>query len=149
MKFLTRFFEVYNSWFRSSSSNIGPLKDTEGLSRFLTSKRSFNREHNVVKPQAFRPPKDLRLSVFRTEGLAAKKVWALARRCVTQMSGREVLGAAELDVVSVRALPPLSVNPDNNPPRHAEIIDWPPDKDARLSLSQKLAKAASLKLKVP
>jgi len=40
----------------------------------------------------------------------------------------------------------LNVRPDNVPERHAAIIGWPAQKDEQLSLAQRLAAEAALRL---
>ena len=60
--------------------------------------------------------------------------------------GRPLYGRGDLSVSSVLATG-LTVDPDDNPPRHAGIVGWPETKDARISLAQRLAASALLRLR--
>jgi hypothetical protein len=53
------------------------IKDQEAIARFITSKRWYSREKNAVKPQAFMPPSDLKLSVFRIDNLSEPEIWEI------------------------------------------------------------------------
>jgi len=41
----------------------------------------------------------------------------------------------------------LDVDPDNNPPRHADIVGWPQEKSERMLIAQELAAKATLRLR--
>jgi len=53
------------------------INGQEAIARYITSKRWYSREKNVVKPQAFMPPPDLRLSVFRIDDLSEPEIWKI------------------------------------------------------------------------
>lgn len=53
----------------------------------------------------------------------------------------DVLAGAVFDVG-------LGVRPDNVPERHAAIVGWPERKDEQLSLAQRLAETATLRLPI-
>jgi hypothetical protein len=85
-------------------------------------------------------------STFRTHGLTPEETWALGESQVAAPRGRRLYGRGDLSVSSVVATG-LTVDPDNDPPRHAGIVGWPDGKDARLSLAQRLAASAALRLR--
>lgn len=123
------------------------LTATELLSRFLTSERShFNRTKGVVKKNAYMPARDGETSTFRTEGLAAPQIWAIGDKFIAASTGKPVLGRGETTVADVNAVG-LTVNPDNDPPRHAGIRGWPEEKHEKMVLAQEHAKVATLRLR--
>lgn len=126
------------------------LRGSEPLARYLTQSNHFNLPTYSVKPRAFDPPPDLRLSVFRIDGLGTEDIWKCGQINVTNMmpEPRHIYGIANIRVSEVQAAS-LSVDPDNNPERHASIVGWPEDKSERKLLTQELALKAKLLLKNP
>jgi hypothetical protein len=97
-----------------------------------------------VKGRALEPsPRDGSTSVFRIDSLSESKIWELGKAHVLIASGRNLHARADIRVQSIRALS-LSVKAKEPPPRHAEIADWPSEKDARIAVAQRLADRASL-----
>lgn len=129
---------------------LGSVVDPgESLGRYLPEESYFSRRDNAVKPRAFMPPSDLKLSVFRTDGLSEEQIWEIGEKRVIQaMSQAKTLyGRADIKVASVLEVN-LSVDPDNVPERHANIIGWSADKARRQSLAQELAAESNLILKM-
>jgi hypothetical protein len=90
------------------------------------------------------PGKDGTTSVFRIGGLKRREVAAIGAREVG--AKRSVHGWA---VVAAHAVNESGLRFDANdaPPRHADIVGWPDDQDARLERAQELvAKAWRLDL---
>jgi len=94
------------------------------------------------------PPPDLRLSVFRTDGLTLEKVWEIGNREVINFMAqpKELYGVADIKVSQVKKVN-LEVDPNDNPPRHANIIGWPPEKPRQMLIATELAAAAKLVLR--
>lgn len=115
----------------------------EPLTRFIFSRSHFNVPKNRVKHQAFLPPTDLKLSVFRIEGLTDGEVWQIGEGLEAE---RDDHLHARADLASDAVVTVgLSAIRDEPPPRHANIIGWPPDdKDSRKILAMELAAVASL-----
>ncbi len=65
---------------------------------------------------------------------------------VASVSGRRLLARAELNVANITSVG-LQVEVDDTPPRHANIIGWPLEKDEWMSLAQQLATFATLKIR--
>jgi len=86
----------------------------------------------------------LETSVFRAAGLNLEEIRVIGER-VGQPANRrlkawgDVLTGIVFDVG-------LNVRPDNIPQRHAAIVGWPAQKDEQLSLAQRLAADAMLRL---
>ncbi|MCX5999393.1 MAG: hypothetical protein NTU41_07325 [Chloroflexi bacterium] len=128
----------------------GTVGPSESLARYLTQRSHYAPSTNSVKPQAFEPPPDLRLSVFRIDGLTVDEVWQNGRvNVVNAMSPpRTLYGMASIKAAAVRNAR-LDIDADNTPPRHACIVGWPQDKDKRMLAAQRLAALASLVLVPP
>lgn len=137
---------------RSRSRFAGYTRSRTCLNKSLSEEKSpgfwsghFSAKQGRVKPDAFLPSRESReTSVFRTVGLHPEEVRAIGDR-VGQPSSRtlkawgDVLAGVVFDVG-------LAVRPDNVPERHAAIIGWPGQKDEQLSLAQRLAASAALRL---
>jgi hypothetical protein len=123
------------------------INDQEVIARYITSKRWYSREKNVVKSQAFMPPADLRLSVFRTDNLSEPEIWKIGYKEVIgkMKQPRNLHGRADFQALNI-LVNNLEIDPDNTPPRHANIIGWPEQKEERKSIAQELAAKASLRL---
>jgi hypothetical protein len=121
--------------------------DEENLARFLTSSGQFNSKG--VKHSAFLPePKTQETSVFRHGSEPREALRAIGNEHVA--NERTIHGAAIIKAGEVRAAG-LGVFPDELPPRHAVIRNWPrtgddPDllKAERKELAMSLASKAEL-----
>ena len=101
----------------------------ESLGRYLPEKSYFSTLKNSVLPKAFMPPSDLRLSVFRIDGLKLEEIWEIGQtEVINVMTQPKILhGMAKIKVSKVREQK-LEIDPDNDPIRHANIIGWPQEK---------------------
>lgn len=126
------------------------LSGSESLARYLTQSNHYNLQTYSVMPRAFEPPSDLRLSVFRINGLSDLEVWKNGQvNVIDKMpQPRPLYGFADIKVLEVQATN-LTVDPDDTPPRHACIVGWPEgesNKSKRKLLAQELASKAKLRL---
>ena len=122
-------------------NNVLPrsVADNEPLGRFIFSKRHFNKTDQSTKYAAFLPyGEPLAVSVFRLMGLGPGEVVDLGRQ-VGQARSSGLKAYAELPASSVKKAQ-LLLHPDDTPPRHASIENWPMDKHEQqmkaLSLSR-------------
>lgn len=94
------------------------------------------------------PPEDLRLSVFRIDGLQLDEIWEMGQRKVIDATpqSKVLYGIADIKVSKVQQNN-LKVDPDNNPIRHANIIGWPQEKERQKIIALELAAEADLILK--
>ena len=147
MKYLKRFFTILIDYFLSRGSVSKEINDHETIARYITNKRWYSREKNIVKPQAFMPPSDLRLSVFRIDNLSELEIWKIGfKKVIAKMNQpRNLHGRADIQALKILENN-LQIDPDNIPPRHANIIGWPELKEERKSIAQELAAKASLRL---
>lgn len=124
--------------------------DEEELARFLFFRGQFNQ--TSVKAVAFLPELVRReTSISRHGSKPIGDLWALGRAAA---SGRNLKGAAVFIAGAVREAK-LTVRPDEPPPRHAAIRNWPwfegnddETRAAQLELAGKLAAAAGAPLLV-
>lgn len=120
----------------------------EIASRFLIDGQVWT-ESREVKYPAFIPPKSLKLSIFRTSNLNEQEIWTLAVEKVEPSRG-PVIGRGEL-TVAVIAEEKLQVFSDEDQnSRHADVVGWPVDRDARVTIAKVLAaKASPAKMRLP
>ena len=111
----------------------------ERLSRFILSKNEFRSSDQTVKPKAFVPPKNKRLSVYRTSTLTEDEIWSIGNEFVAQPRGKTLYGRADLLAQDVCTLQ-QKIEPETSiHPLHADIIPWPDGRDDILFLATQLA----------
>ena len=124
------------------------VNPNESLARYLNEKSGyFSTDRNSVLPRAFMPPPNLRLSVFRIDGLELDKVWEIGQKRVIDVlpQPKTLYGMADIKALKVRKFD-LEIEPTNTHPRHADICGWP-EKAKHKSVAQQLAAEAELTLK--
>ena len=123
------------------------LTDSEDvLARFLLKKNHFKRTENRPTPEAFMPPPDLKLSVYKITNIPQDEIWMLGRTVLEQHPQPRLYGRADVRVGAVHDQK-LKAIQDDNPPRHVNVIGWPSyadGKDLMKSLAQQLARSAKL-----
>ena len=95
----------------------------------------------AVKYRAFMP-RNGETSVFDVAGLPVPSVWQRGHE-VGRASGRSLCGMGEVTYGGVQSVG-LRVQNAEPPPRHANIVDWPPEKDAQKVIAMDLAASAVL-----
>ena len=146
MDFLHGLRSFFGSFTRTTpESNTDAVVDPEEpLARFVFDKKHIDKKM-MVKPDAFLPHgSPAETSVFRTHDLNEDEIWAIG---ATVAEKRQPSLKARADIL-VRALlgTPLRLVPDDNPPRHANIVGWPDEKSDQLLLAINLAADAKLRL---
>lgn len=123
------------------------ISSAEPLARFLTQSGHFVASRNRVKPGAFLPAPNGQTSLFRIADLNEAGIWGIAVKHVESgHSPRHVCARAETTRDHIEVIG-LRVHPDEPPPRHANITDWPLGKDDQKELALLLASRATLKLR--
>lgn len=125
--------------------DLDQVKPEESLSRYIMDKRQFSAQDRRVKYSAFLPARSGETSVFRIAGLLDYEIWEIGHREVAQKRGKRLLGRADISASHVLENS-LKVKPDNNPPRHANIIGWPAEKSEQKLIAMELAAEAQLYL---
>jgi hypothetical protein len=124
---------------------LASVEPKENLSRYLFSRKNYNPTKQIVHYTAFMPPPDRRLSVFRTSGLSEAAIWNIGDD-VRRKRDKQLLGRADIESLSVYEVG-LSIDPNDIPLRHANIIRWPDDDSAIKLAAVELAQKAKLILK--
>lgn len=127
---------------------MSEIEPDECLSRYILSK-SHIRQDGTVRHNALMPWKhDNCTSVFRITGLSESEKWDLGEREIATRQGKPLIGSAEIKAIHVYKNN-LEIDPDDNPPRHANITGWPEDKSKIRSIAQELAAQADFYFKMP
>lgn len=116
----------------------GQVTRDEKISRFVVSNRQIKNgkegqyiHHAVLCPDE---KKNFTTSVFRISELSDDKIWILGDDYIDD----PVL--ARLDVYTAQIFDhKLDFDPDDIPPRHANIIKWPTDRSQYRSIAQQIA----------
>jgi len=139
IRFLYRLLKVFIG--SDSGSELPATVDAhEPLTRFIFSSEHFVPTKGIVKPKAFLPDGNGETSVFRVSSIDPEQIWEIGNKI------RNEKAKARGNVVTrtVRRIG-LQVNSASEEhPRHAVIVGWPREKDAKLMLALELSKNASL-----
>ena len=111
------------------------------LARFAINRRDLTR---AGMRRALRPDRNFELSVFYIDSLNSQEVQDLGLEVVKlRPDADELHGWLEFHQSYVYGIG-LSVQRDDNPPRHANIIGWPHDVAQRWLKAQQLSEGATL-----
>jgi len=126
--------------------NLEQVSSEENLTRYILHTNHFSILHKRVKYAAFMPAPNGETSVFRISNLSDNEIWGIGDREVAQKRSQPLLGRA--DILALHILSnKLKIAPDNNPPRHANIIGWPREKSEQKLIAMELADNAQLHLR--
>lgn len=115
------------------------IDSNERLSRFVMSRNEFRSSDQTVKAKAFIPPRNKRLSVYRTSTLSEEEIWSIGNELVAEPRGKTLYGRADLLAQDVYALQ-QKVEPETSVhPLHADITPWPDGRADILFLATQLA----------
>jgi hypothetical protein len=121
----------------------GPVAPDELLARYIFFRGWIRSSNQTVKPDAF-IPSNTELSVTRHLNLTEEKIWKIGRRIAGGMSTPRLLhGRADVETCHVIAqgLDVVS-QPVLDNPNHANIVNWPAEKNARKMCALEIATAA-------
>jgi hypothetical protein len=125
-------------------ANVPSVDADELVARFIM-QRSHFRSDQTVKPDAFFPPHNLKLSVTRHRSATESEIWTIAQSVATKRQ-RTLYGRADVGV-SAFLRHRLSVDsaPEQDNPNHANVLGWPAEKAAQKNLAQEIAAEAGFK----
>ncbi len=93
------------------------------------------------------PPANLKLSVYRIDQLSEFNIWRIGGKVARKTQPpRNLHGRADIKALQILKTG-LRIFPDNVPPRHANIINWPDEKSEIIEIALELAANASLVLR--
>jgi len=114
------------------------------LARFILDRGSFSPANNTVKKGAFMPNPSGELSVFVITTWTEEKIWQVGQDAVANPRQKTLKARGDVPV-SVVLENGLTIDLDNTPPGHANVLRWP-DKSEQKAIAIKLAQAAKLVL---
>jgi hypothetical protein len=126
--------------------NLEQVSPGENLTRYILHTNHFSILHKRVKYATFMPTPNGETSVFRISKLSESEIWGIGDREVAQKRSKPLLGRADISAFHVFSNK-LEIAPDNNPPRHANIIGWPREKSEQKLIAMELAENAQLHLR--
>ena len=90
-------------------------------------------------------PVRLDLSVFWIQGLESEEIWRIGEKHVAAPRGTKLYGTGNIAVADIQKHQ-LRVVSNEPPPRHADILGWPKEKDAQKLIALELSAEATLVL---
>lgn len=121
----------------------------EVVGHFILSKSEFSIQKAQVKHRALEPSlRENSISVVRIRDLSEENIWEWGRQNVISSEAQTLYARADMHVLDIILLK-LSIEPDEPPVRHANIANWPSQKDAMIAVAQQLAARAILRLPNP
>lgn len=126
---------------RSASSERLPLTRFAFTRKWISkADGGFRLKYHAFMPRSAHG-RPLELSVFRVDGLTEPQIWEHGRQHALP-PGRNFHGRGDMTLGEVDATGPLRVDFDEPPPRHANVVGWPKERDQQLAVAQSLARAA-------
>jgi hypothetical protein len=115
----------------------------EDVSRFLTERSHYSPAKNCVRPTAFYPPKNGRLSAYHITTLSNDEIWRIGNEFVAPYRG-PILGRADFSSLVVYQAE-LAIDMTGVPhPRHLDIFGWAGEKARARLQALKLANESAL-----
>jgi len=130
---------------------MNALNSNDLFARYLLTARWYSRTKNEVKFAAFMPdPNPLtgvqETSIYQLSDLGEDEIWDLGEReVVAKRPGRRLHGRADISSDEV-IRHGLEININNNPLRHAAIVNWPDEESEQLLRATELALSSKLHL---
>lgn len=124
------------------------IRGARTLARFATQSGRLTDE--VVKPKLFEPNRALELSVFRVDDIDRTEIQEIGTDVVKAIPNAQRLhGWGEISETAVIDAG-LRVDYDDDPPRHANVLDWPDEASERKLIQLILAShARAIRLNPP
>ena len=144
IQFLRKFFGYFSGSIDRGESLPERVADGESLCRFIFSDKMFSSRNRRVKHHAF-SPKGKEVSVFRTVSLEEGEIWKLGRERAGEIRGNP-RARADLFARAVRQARLNVLSAPRPHPRHANIVDWPAEKELQQRAKMELANASTLVL---
>jgi len=118
----------------------------EPIARFITGKDYYRPSNGTVKHNAFMPNGRGETSVYRTRDLIDDEIFGIGCVFFAEKIGKSLMGRADIAASEVFEKGLAIVSEPTPHPRHANIVDWPPDKSKIRMIAVELAAKATLKL---
>ncbi len=120
------------------------MTSSEQISRFILSKRYFSVSNRTVKYGAYLPAPNGETSVYRISNISEKEIWGIGRDYVAGPSKRTLYARGNTTAVVITKTG-LGIVPETTPhPLHANIVNWPSEKDEQKMLAMEIVNDAKL-----
>lgn len=142
-QFLRRLLTIFRG-----SAQKSPQPDnvaaSERIARYILSKRHFSTSNRTVKYGAYLPAPDGETSVYRASTLSEEESWGIGLEYVAKPRNRTLYARGDT-MAGVIMKTGLDIIPETTPhPLHANIVNWPSDKDEQKMLAVEIANEAIL-----
>ncbi len=123
-----------------NEKQIEPISPNEELSRFIFSSKELTNS-GVIKAVAFLPNSSLKTSVFRKSRMSVEE-YNEKKEVVAKVRAKPIKAVALISASSVLKAN-LQIEPEETEHKwHADLINWPENKEERKSIAQALARVA-------
>ena len=123
--------------------DLQTVSSAEPITRYINERSKIKSSTAQARYNAFMPPSNRRLSVYRTEGIDQHEIWQIADEFVATEK-KPVIARADL-LASEFASHDLQIAPHPEPhERHANVIGWPEDEGRQRIIALELASTAVL-----
>ncbi|MGQ0556721.1 MAG: hypothetical protein ACT4PN_12345 [Nitrospiraceae bacterium] len=123
-----------------------PVAEAEWLARYIVRKQHVRRD-GTVKPDPFIPFKYVELSVMRHLELSEQRIWDIGDRVASQ-TNTQLQGRADAQASAyIRQRLRVVAAPVEHNPNHANVVDWPFDKQAQKEIALEIVKHVRYKAK--
>lgn len=115
------------------------MTDDEWLARFILFSKWIRASDQTVRPAAFIPHPYPDLSVTRHKNLPEQELWRIGQG-VADARPAKLYGRADIQVAEIRRQTlTVESKPVANNANHANVVGWPVEKSAQISIAQQLA----------
>jgi len=143
VQFLKRLLAIFLGSAHKPSQQDG-VADSEQIARYILSKRHISVTKGIVRPAAYMPAPNGEASVYRISDITEKDVWDIGREYVAGPSGRTLRARGDTSAVTISKTG-LEIVPETTPHHlHANIVNWPTEKDEQKMLAVEIANEATL-----
>jgi hypothetical protein len=117
---------------------------SEQIARYILSARYFSITKRTVKYGAYMPAPNGETSVYRISNIAENEIWDIGRKYVAGPSKRTLRARGDTTAELITKTG-LEISPETTPhPLHANIVNWPSEKDEQKMLAVEIANEATL-----
>jgi hypothetical protein len=127
---------------------LDSVADDELLARYIFHSGYIRSSDKTVKQNAFIPPNNLELSVTRHINFTEDDIWSMGKNAATHrklpLYGRADVKTEYVKKQNLEVRPqPIRNHPDvGDNPNHANIVNWPLEKNDRKMIALEIANAS-------
>ena len=143
VQFLRRLLTIFRGSARKSPHQDN-VAASEQIARYILSKKHFSVTNRTVKYGAYLPAPNGEASVYRISNISEKEIWDIGQEYVAGPSKRTLRARGDT-AAAVITKTGLEFVPETTPhPLHANIANWPLQKDEQKMLAVEMANQAKL-----